>query len=629
MASSIRLLTRFPARLYLWATLLIVGVAVGIAGLIMAYGTRAEEEEARLLTELRISEAAAGIGERVAAVEGALRSYAPTVARMLDRPDSLMALIDGWALAGPPIVGGRIGFEPDYYPDKGRYYMPSVTTTLGNKPVRSYPGSDSYDYHGMEWYRTAREARRGIWTEPYYDDCGGDVLVVSYALPLLDGSGQVVAVMAADVALDEMLSGCNDLSPWNVGGSMVVGNGGKLLVDPRHGARRGATIFSYADSVDSEELRQFGLALGSDTGSGRECFRVEGREMLVSYATVAGPEWVLVAFTPRDEVDGGRRALAVAAWLLLAAALAGVMLAIRYEARRSERTISSLSAEVEATASLRKSMAGYVAAIRQSATEQARIQSELDIARAIQRETMPLTFPTTAGGDGIDVYALLRPVDTAGEDFYDFLLAGDRFYFCIGTVDCAASVAASLLMTAACSVFRSAISAGQEPGITLRAMGDVLSDSPERAMSVSMLVGSLNLSDGELCYANAGHPSPLLVSPDGMVELLGDPEAGPLGAAAASGNRAAAADYKEVRLTLAPEARIVLYTAGIITASNSGGAAYTDTTLYHHVTLIVANHPGLSARELVERIDRYVRGHMADEPQQSDQALLSFTYSRK
>ena len=71
---------------------------------------------------------------------------------------------------------------------------------------------------------------------------------------------------------------------------------------------------------------------------------------------------------------------------------------------------------------------------------------------------------------------------------------------------------------------------------------------------------------------------------------------------------------------------MVFFTDGIITAANAGGAAYTDYTLYHTVTIIMANYPNLSARDMIKRIGRSVREHVGDQEQHRDQALLTFTY---
>lgn len=630
---------RFPARLYLWVGLLVGGVAIAVAAMVAAYGQRIEEEEAWLLAERMVGDAVARMEQQMAAVEGTIGGCKPAVLRNLQRPDSIMRLVGDWALAATPIVGGKVALEPDCYPDWQEGGMAMVTTTLGNKPVSVHTGVGDGDYRLMEWYRSAREADRGVWTEPYYDDKGGDVLIVSYALPLRDGGDRTVGVMAADVALSGLVDGCSELSPWHTGFSLIIGGGGRLLSQPGCDPSQRTTIYSYADSIGSEELRAFGLAAMGGAGGGRTIIAVEGHEMLVSHSTVPRTGWVVASFTPRDEVDGGRRALTAAIALLLGAALAGSLLAFRHEARRNARRLSALAAEVEAIGAgdapsaptleeaighVRQAVADYTAAIRQSAIAQARMQSELDIARAIQRKLMPLTLPTTAGGDDIDVYALLKPVDTPGEDFYDFMLAGGRFHFCIGTVASGASVAASLLMAAARSAFRTSTSSGLDTATTLRALGDIVRDSPDNGVSVSAIVGSLDLAAGTLAYANAGHPSPLLAGPDGTVELLGAPSSRPLGA---NGREAAPRVYGEETRTLAPGARLLLYTDGVIDATNPGGAAFTDTTLFDVMQLAVVNHPGLSARELVAALDRSVATHMDGEPQHSDQAFMAVVYN--
>ena len=55
---------------------------------------------------------------------------------------------------------------------------------------------------------------------------------------------------------------------------------------------------------------------------------------------------------------------------------------------------------------------------------------------------------------------------------------------------------------------------------------------------------------------------------------------------------------------LKPGSRMVFFTDGI-TATNAGGAAYTDYTLHHTVTIIMANYPNLSARDMIKRIGTF------------------------
>lgn len=150
-------------------------------------------------------------------------------------------------------------------------------------------------------------------------------------------------------------------------------------------------------------------------------------------------------------------------------------------------------------------------------------------------------------------------------------------------------------------------------------MSNVLHDNPESDMSITVFVGALDLYSGELTYANASHNAPLLVQPDGMTEFLPGSSSLPLGVDVLE-------ECAQASLVLKPGSRMVFFTDGIITATNAGGAAYTDYTLYHTVTIIMANYPNLSARDMIKRIGRSVREHVGDQEQHRDQALLTFTY---
>lgn len=633
----------FSTRLYLWATLLILITFSGIAAIFHTYSSQREEEAGGRYAGFMLNEMVYSINERLLMVENVVKRYEPIVEKTLSTPDSLMALVEEWTLSDSLVIGGSICFEPYYYSKKGEYFMPYVTTTLGNKPVSVYLGGKDYDYFKMEWYKSAKEARQGIWSEPYYDDGGGDVMMISYVLPLFNKYGNMIGVMTADMSLEELVKDVAHLRPYHDSFSFVVSRRGTFIVHPRRSVILNQTIFSYADSLDSEPMRQLGRDMLSGL-AGYDRRTLRGKDMLVSYTTIPRTGWAIATFSPYSEVVNHLGMVMGYMLAVLVVGLVGLLIVLRYVIKRNTRPLedltkvaykiargdfsarlprdtpdSSVRTLVDAFAHMQQSLADYVASLRQSTLAQARIQSELDIAHAIQKETMPRTFPTSAAGAGIDVFAMLNPVSTIGGDFYDFMLADGKFYFCIGTVSCAGTVSTSLLMTVARSVFRSSISAAQGPEMTIKAMSNVLHDNPESDMSITVFVGALDLYSGELTYANASHNAPLLVQPDGMTEFLPGSSSLPLGVDVLE-------ECAQASLVLKPGSRMVFFTDGIITATNAGGAAYTDYTLYHTVTIIMANYPNLSARDMIKRIGRSVREHVGDQEQHRDQALLTFTY---
>jgi len=98
------------------------------------------------------------------------------------------------------IVGSAIAFEPYYYKQKGRQFSP-YSYKHGSSILSKQLGTDTYDYHNMEWYTVPMKSGRGHWSEPYFDESGGRTTLVSYSFPLRDPSGTTVGVVVADLSL--------------------------------------------------------------------------------------------------------------------------------------------------------------------------------------------------------------------------------------------------------------------------------------------------------------------------------------------------------------------------------------------------------------------------------------------
>ena len=60
-----------------------------------------------------------------------------------------------------------------------------------------------------------------------------------------------------------------------------------------------------------------------------------------------------------------------------------------------------------------------------------RIESELRIAREIQRRMLPHVFPRRRD---VDIYAMMTPAKEVGGDLYAYALIDDMLYFCVGDV---------------------------------------------------------------------------------------------------------------------------------------------------------------------------------------------------
>src|SRR5512136_450513 len=140
--------------------------------------------------------------------------------------------------------------------------------------------------------------------------------------------------------------------------------------------------------------------------------------------------------------------------------------------------------------------------------EKERLETELEVARTIQRSILPRTRPRLPG---FDLGLLMEPMRSVGGDFYDFIrLGGDRLGIAVGDVS-GHGVPAAIFMALTFSLLRAEAHRAGSPGEALRNVNCHLLDMNNSGMFVTVLYGVLNCATREFDYARAGHELPLLL----------------------------------------------------------------------------------------------------------------------
>ena len=152
---------------------------------------------------------------------------------------------------------------------------------------------------------------------------------------------------------------------------------------------------------------------------------------------------------------------------------------------------------------------------------------ERRVAQRFQKAALPRALPKVPG---LTFGAFYRPgMDEAqiGGDWYDALRLPDgRVLFSIGDV-CGSGLDAAVAMASVRQVFRGAAHINPDPGMLLDAAHRTLhAENPESL--VTAFVAIFDPVTALLTYASAGHPRPLLRTPDGSVVEL-ECSGGPLG----------------------------------------------------------------------------------------------------
>jgi serine phosphatase RsbU (regulator of sigma subunit) len=150
------------------------------------------------------------------------------------------------------------------------------------------------------------------------------------------------------------------------------------------------------------------------------------------------------------------------------------------------------------------------------ALERERFEHELDLARVIQLALLPKDLPRLAGWQ-IDTH--YQPARAVGGDFYDFIpLENRRLGVVIGDV-AGKGVPAALLMATTRSVLRAVALQGFPPGQVLQLVNDQLETDVPDQMFITCLYAIIDLNNGRMRFANAGHNLPFRRSQAAVDEL--------------------------------------------------------------------------------------------------------------
>jgi len=120
--------------------------------------------------------------------------------------------------------------------------------------------------------------------------------------------------------------------------------------------------------------------------------------------------------------------------------------------------------------------------------EKEKLESELKIAREIQRNILPRSKPQISG---LDFGMLIEPMASVGGDFFDYIeLDQERVGLVVGDVS-DHGVPAAIFMALTYSLLRAEALRATSPGETLRAVNRQLLNMNSSSMFVTVLYGIL------------------------------------------------------------------------------------------------------------------------------------------
>ncbi len=526
----------------------------------------------------------------------------------------------------PEVFGSCIAFEPFTFDADSEYFAPYVYRG-GDELVFKYLHEREVGYFQQDWYELPVKEKDALWTEPYFDDGGGEILMCTYSVPFFrkDAQEEVKGVVTIDLSLDWLESFVESITAYDKGYAFLISGRGMIITDAGQKGNKLTNIFQVAEDRDYDVLRD---AAKDMVNGGSDFIRfesplVEGNAWLY-YTPLPSAGWSLSIIIPEkefmsdlDELNRDLLLIGIIGFVLImilvivisrriTKPLAGLAIVANkigkgdfdtdLPAIRTRDEIGQLN---KAIGSMQRELKDYIRNLQETTAAKEKIESELQIARDIQQGIIPKIFPAFPERESIDLYAILDPARDVGGDLYDFFfIDDDHLCFTIGDVS-GKGVPASLFMAITRTLLRARMDTSVKVNEVIEAMNNELCLDNNNAMFVTLFLGVLNVETGHIVYCNAGHNYPFILKKDGMVEELKGTHGTPLGAMPDM-------IFGSSELQLDQGDTLMLYTDGVSEAIDVDEKQYTEKRIQDKLSEFKDAKPETITRSIINDLDIFV-----------------------
>ena len=593
----------------------------------------------RLAGELRSKHVISAIEGRlntiVQVVKITSKNNLDAVEANLQSPEAVFQTLEKELKLNPHLEGCFAAFEPNYFPEYGRWFEAYAyfadSTHIDTRQI----GSQQHDYFNGVWYRKGLElesAEDGYLTDPYFDDVVEGQMYCSYVRPIRDAQGRKVGVYGIDlnfnwvytsVALserlvkdfEEIVDNQGDLGAANEFFILMLDSKGQKIAGTKELDEETVQTIIKEDNIEYRPMKANGSTyyITTDHLTPTGCILVVAQQrdfvflsgyilgaILIIFMTIG--TLVIFFFTSHSI----RHAIQPLEFLSDSAhKVAQGDFSTPLPVFKHNDEVAHLRNSFE---TMQQSLAQYVEELKATTAAKALMQSELNVARNIQMSMLPKTFPAFPDRKDLDLYATLTPAKAVGGDLYDFFIRDEKLFFCIGDVS-GKGVPASLVMAVSRTLFRNIAASTSEPHRIVEMMNVNICEGNDNCMFVTLFVGVLDLKTGRILFCNAGHDAPFVEGtqidcksnlPIGVIPDL---------------------NYSDQEIGMAPGSILFLYTDGLTEAEDANHKLFGK----ERVAAVVSTFDG-TPRQLIETVTDAVLQFVGETEQHDDLTLFALKY---
>ena len=220
---------------------------------------------------------------------------------------TLLNLISRMVVDNSEIYGIAVAFQPYAFDSTIEAYAPYFYKTDDGLRFCKL-GDSKYNYFQQDWFHIPIELRAPVPSEPYFDEGGGNILMVTYSFPFFHYSHNgkqsgLRGVVAADVDLAWLSKFIKDVNQGRKGFSFVITDTGVFVSYPIFDYVMKESLFSLAELNHDPELRAIGRQiLHSNKGFLDVGTSLSAEDSFLAYSKILSTGWTFGAIFPKDEL---------------------------------------------------------------------------------------------------------------------------------------------------------------------------------------------------------------------------------------------------------------------------------------------------------------------------------------
>jgi sigma-B regulation protein RsbU (phosphoserine phosphatase) len=194
------------SRLNFLLAICIIGMVLVTSGVDYQLSKRVLLDEVASETEAIIADTLSDLETHLAGIERATALFAAILEQRAYPESEIEQMLQLVVRGRSDIFGTTVALDPRMASSRqgfAPYYHHGVHGDL--KYVNLAVGAN--DYPNQTWFREPRVQGKAVWSEPYFDEGGGRILMSTYSVPMYidrEGQREFYGVVTADLALADL-----------------------------------------------------------------------------------------------------------------------------------------------------------------------------------------------------------------------------------------------------------------------------------------------------------------------------------------------------------------------------------------------------------------------------------------